>query len=203
WSASSMFLSLRAPNSSEWEGARSIRKERSAGKSRKRPLESRTKGGFGQYSQDNVRVEIDSSYIPPSREESPMRIRTILSSVLCLVILSLAAATLADTLVMKDGTRIDGRVVEQTDKYWVKSDSGPAKIVPKTDVAEWKGGSSATPAAPALASPTAGASAVPAAPAGASLGFAETKSKADRAEAPLVAIGLWQNFIDSNTTSPD
>jgi S1-C subfamily serine protease len=143
-----------------------------------------------------------------------MRKISMLVAVLGLWAVLLTPFTRADTLVLKDGTQLQGKVVPQADKYWIKTDTGESKMIPKAEVSEWKRGAagSATPAAPTpaapaspagapAASPTAGASA--AAPPSVALDFASTKSKADRVDAPLVAIGLWQNFIDGNPKSPD
>ncbi|HYO07687.1 MAG TPA: trypsin-like peptidase domain-containing protein [Tepidisphaeraceae bacterium] len=154
--------------------------------------------------------------------------RALLSLLLTAALLAGPAALAArgDTLTLKDGTVLEGRVVPQGDRYWIKLATGETKIVPKAQVASYAKGNPASPVAPA--SPAAPAPATPAAPAAptvvapaagdaakpqaaasgatasdANLNFAQTKSKADRADVPLVAVTFWQTFIDANPASAD
>src|SRR5262245_61660394 len=114
--------------------------------------------------------------------------------VLLAVAVLLSTTLLADTLTLKDGTVVEGRVIQQGDKYWVKLADGQTKVVAKADVVKYVKASAtpaaqATPAAPvAPAVKSAGATSTPAADSSAPLTFAQTKSKADRADVPLVAV---------------
>src|SRR5262245_99209 len=130
----------------------------------------------------------------------------------CTVVLLIAsAAVLADTLTLNDGTTLEGRVAEQGEKYWIKTTDGKSRFIPKNQVKSWNKGSgvpaagaSATPATP-TAKPDAGVKDTTdskSAPAGVALSFQETKSRAERVDAPLAAVGLWQSFIDANSDSP-
>jgi S1-C subfamily serine protease len=137
----------------------------------------------------------------------------------CGLVLLLAGLVLADTLTLTDGTVLEGRVAQQGDKYWIKLNSGESRTIPKTSVKEWKkgaaaaaGGAPAAGATGAAKAPAADAN-TPATPAPkggvivgkstAPLSFAETKSRAERVDAPLAAVGLWQSYIDANPDSPD
>jgi tetratricopeptide (TPR) repeat protein len=142
--------------------------------------------------------------------------------VLALASLMLSAAVFADTLTLTDGSTLEGKVVPQGEKYWIKDAAGQSRFIPKSQVKSWtKGSATAAPARPASpASPVSPDSPFsPAAPNTASvvkgsggtsasqpipnLSFAETKSRADRADAPLAAVSLWQAFIDNNENSPE
>ena len=47
------------------------------------------------------------------------------AAVICTTLLMIVASWVrADVLVMKDGSKIEGRVVPQGDQYWVKLSSG-------------------------------------------------------------------------------
>ena len=130
-------------------------------------------------------------------------------ALLMLLILAVGVVR-ADTLTLLDGTVIEGRVVPQGDKYWIKLPDGQTRTYSKGEVKAYSKG---TPAAPATVTPKPAAPATPATPAApataaatptaGSAGFAETKSKANLVDVPLAAVGLWQSFIDNNPTSPD
>src|SRR5436190_22909324 len=87
-----------------------------------------------------------------------------------------AAQLLADTLTMKDGTKVEGRVIPQGERYWVKLPDGSTKYVDKAQVTSLTKGDVAVPSAPAVAT-GAGATTKPSTPAG-SASFASVKSKA-------------------------
>src|SRR5256885_16969501 len=110
-----------------------------------------------------------------------MRMRNILLIVLCLgLIVSVAPG---DTLTMKDGTKVEGRVIPQGDRYWVKLPDGSTKYIDKDKVASLTKGDS--PAAPAA--PVAGATTKPATP-GATGTFASVKSKAELVATPVLPV---------------
>src|SRR5437763_1415852 len=91
-----------------------------------------------------------------------------------LVLLALCAGARADQLILNDGTTLEGTVLSQGDKYWVKKTDGTSQIVPKTDVKKLVTG------AAAAAASTPGAAT--AAPSVGTADFAATKGKADRVE---------------------
>lgn len=114
---------------------------------------------------------------------------------------SQVATAVADTLTLNDGTVVEGTVIDQGKSYWVKGSDGKSRMIPKSEVAKLERGGPA-PARPQVgssgaASPSGGASSSGGAD------FARTKSKADRVDTPIVAVGLWQTFIDNNPESPD
>jgi S1-C subfamily serine protease len=134
--------------------------------------------------------------------------RQIIAGTLVLLIALVGLTAYADTLTLKDGSTLAGRVVPQGDRYWVKLESGETKLIPKIDVITWNRAPAPTPgaaaagtAAPATPTPAVGGSAAPRT--AATAGFSETKSKADRVDAPLAAVGMWQAFIDNNAGSAD
>src|SRR5258706_6373756 len=84
----------------------------------------------------------------------------------------------ADQLILNDGTVVEGTILSQGEKYWVKGADGKSKLIPKSDVKKYVTG---TPAPAATGTP-ATPSAAPPAPAvtGGSGEFAATKRKAAR-----------------------
>ena len=144
-----------------------------------------------------------------------MRILTLIATA---ILLLWAGLLKADTLTLNDGSTVEGTVVDQGNKYWVKTRDGKTRTIAKTSVKNWTKGSAAAPvateAAPAApksapgvsqnapAAPQSAPGASAGAPSGVALGFQETKSRAERVDAPLAAVGLWQSFIDGNPDSP-
>ena len=128
------------------------------------------------------------------------------SCVLATMCLLMACAiVLADTVVLKDGTSVEGTVMKFGNTYRVKTADGQTKIIPEADVKQvvkgsksgaGDGGASAVPP-PQNAPKTTGAKATGGA------AFAATKSKADRAESPIIAVAIWDKFIEANPNSPD
>jgi S1-C subfamily serine protease len=112
----------------------------------------------------------------------------------------LARMALADTLTMKDGTKVEGRVIPQGDRYWVKLADGSTKYIEKDKVASFSKGDSPS-AAPVPAS-VAGGATKPASPAS-SGSFASVRSKAELVESPDLAVQMWQKFIDANPSPAD
>ena len=124
---------------------------------------------------------------------------TVLAAV---TVAGLTASARADTLKMKDGTSVTGRVMDGGSTYWVKGADGQSKRVAKTDVQEWVKGDAAPaatpPGDPAAASAQSQAGRGQAAKLPASGSFKATQAKADKAETPVQAIALWQSFIDNH-----
>jgi S1-C subfamily serine protease len=123
-------------------------------------------------------------------------IHRIWLALLCVTIVAFAA--LGDTIHLKDGTTIDGRVIDQGDKYWVKDASGQSRFVDKTDVL------SVTQSTAPAAIPTAAGNSPAARPAYAGSGnFSTVKLKANQSETAIAAVGLWQAFIESKPSATD
>ncbi|HEX8522416.1 MAG TPA: trypsin-like peptidase domain-containing protein [Tepidisphaeraceae bacterium] len=128
------------------------------------------------------------------------------SMVATAIVLFLSGLVWADTLTLSDGSTLEGKVLQQGDKYWIKLSSGESRTVAKSQVTSWNKGDAAA-AAPAGGTKTTtidvGSSAGAAAKPGVALSFQETKSRAEKVDAPLAAVGLWQSFIDQNPESAD
>src|ERR1039458_9152205 len=75
---------------------------------------------------------------------------------LCLIVATLTV--LGDTVHLNDGTTIQGRVIDQGDKYWIKDANGETHLVDKSSVKSWTKESDSSAAIPA---PTGSTSAKP------------------------------------------
>jgi S1-C subfamily serine protease len=108
-----------------------------------------------------------------------------------LVSLCLAGAfSLGDTLKLKNGTTYDGTVVDGGDSYTIKDADGNTHTVDKSDVESYiKSSSGAGTGTSTVSLPSGGLSAV--------------KSKADRCDAPIQAVAIWQTFIDTKPDADD
>lgn len=128
--------------------------------------------------------------------------RFILATVL---VLGLAGAAIADTVVLKDGTTVEGSVIKFGKEYRVKTADGKTITVREIDVKQIIRGSTTSPppAVAGSAPPPAPAPALKPGAQGLTSAFSAAKAKAERVEVPLAAIGLWQAYIDNNPTSPD
>ena len=112
----------------------------------------------------------------------------------------------ADTLKLKDGTSLQGRVMEAGTNYWVKGADGQSQTVPKDSVQEWVKGDAPPAATPSAASAAseAGRGAAAALPAGAGgASFKAVKAKADKCDTPIQAVALWQSFLDAHPPAAD
>ena len=70
-------------------------------------------------------------------------IRNTVVALFCLLICTVAV--LADTLTLKDGTVLQGKVQEVGDKYWIKLADGGTKMVAKSEVTKFERGDAAAP----------------------------------------------------------
>src|SRR5438105_1128974 len=125
-----------------------------------------------------------------------MNFRNIFA-VLCLVVFS--AVLCADTLTLKDGSTVDGKVIQQGEKYWVKLADGTTKYVAKSEVTNWtKAEAGKAPAVSApVGTPIAPKGAPDASAAAQSVSFAAVKAKAEGVDSPVLAVQVWQKFVDS------
>src|SRR5438874_4892699 len=63
----------------------------------------------------------------------------LISSTICAAfcVCLFTLVSLADTLKLKDGSTIEGRVIQQGDRYWVKLADGSTKYIAKDQVVTW------------------------------------------------------------------
>ena len=105
-----------------------------------------------------------------------------------------------DQLILNDGTVLEGTVLTQGDKFWVKKTDGTSQVVPAADVAKHVHGSGA--AKPAIggavgtgATPT--GTSVPPPTAAESSDIGAVRRRAEAVEVPMSAVTIWQKYIDS------
>ena len=129
--------------------------------------------------------------------------KVLIGSVCAALTLSTAGVPLlADTLKLKDGTSLSGRVMDEGTTYWVKDADGQTHTVEKDSVDQWVHGTSAGPtAAAASAASEAGRGQAATVTGGASL--RAVKAKADRVDTPIQAVALWQTFLDDKPAPVD
>src|SRR5215475_10408027 len=123
-------------------------------------------------------------------------IRHLTLAGVCLALCTLVV--FADTLKLKDGTTIEGKVIPQGDKYWIKTADGQTRIVPKDQVLSYEKSAPGAPVTPSPATPNASGttdSTMKATPPGGAVSFALTKSKADKVESPVLAVSIWEKYI--------
>jgi len=102
---------------------------------------------------------------------------------------------LADKLILNNGTVLEGTVIKQEDKYWVKTADGQTRIVPMSDVKSVQKGSGTSSGTP---SPS-----TPGSPAKTLTGdIATVQRRANGVDTPMAAVAIWQEYIDSKP-SPD
>jgi S1-C subfamily serine protease len=121
------------------------------------------------------------------------------TGVMLAVMVCLTAALLrADTITLNDGTVLRGRTIRQSDGYWIKLDDGTTQTISSDQI---RGVQKETPAAapgdsadgslPAAASPAVSSS------------LALVQRKAELVRAPIAAVAIWQQFIDSKPAPSD
>ncbi|HVT90484.1 MAG TPA: trypsin-like peptidase domain-containing protein [Tepidisphaeraceae bacterium] len=91
----------------------------------------------------------------------------------------------ADTVVLKNGTSVEGAVIKFGTEYRVKLADGTTRIIPEKDVAT-VGKSGATAAGPS-----------------GSASFNSTRARAEAVDAPVLAVTIWEKFIEANSSSAD
>jgi S1-C subfamily serine protease len=101
------------------------------------------------------------------------------------------ALSLGDTLKLKNGTTYEGSVVDGGDSYTVKDADGNTHTVDKSDVETYlKSSSGAGTGTSTVSLPATG-------------GLLAVKAKADRCDAPIQAVAIWQTFIDTKPDAED
>jgi S1-C subfamily serine protease len=128
-------------------------------------------------------------------------------SALAISILFVGLVALADTVILKDGTRVEATsVMRMGNQVRVKTPDGNWRTIPASQVKEViRGNAGAAGAGAGTTIPPKGADVPPAAKAqaGTSTSFAHTKAKADGVDAPIVAVSLWEKFIDTKPAPAD
>ncbi|HWP40700.1 MAG TPA: trypsin-like peptidase domain-containing protein [Tepidisphaeraceae bacterium] len=109
------------------------------------------------------------------------------------VMLALAAEALrAETVTLNDGTVLEGSVIQFGQTYRVKTADGQTYTLKAGQVRSITKGGAATVRSPA-ASQESGPSA-----ASGSASFQHAKSRADAVDVPVLAVVIWEKFIESN-----
>lgn len=132
----------------------------------------------------------------------------VLALAVCVLFASIGLA--AQTVVLKNGKTFTGELRKIGNNYRMVLPDGTAQLFPASEVVSIDGkpvGGDAPAAAggggAAAAAAGDGKAPTGAAPANAGAAFKTVKSKADRVDAPIAAVQLWEDFIESNPQSPD
>ena len=97
----------------------------------------------------------------------------------------------ADTVVLKDGTKLVGAVMKSGDRLWVEPDNGTkARFVDAADVKDWIKGGPASSATQASVPTVSGA-------------YGVAKAKADALIYPNDAIKVWKEFLAAKVPPSD
>ena len=108
----------------------------------------------------------------------------------------------ADQLILNDGTVLEGTILSQGEKYWVKSAEGSSQVIPKSDVKKYVKGSGAPVVSGKGATPSTPGGATPVTPA-VSADIAAVKRRAEAVEVPLTAVTIWLKFTESKPAAAD
>jgi S1-C subfamily serine protease len=102
------------------------------------------------------------------------------------VLLALLSTAPADVVKLKNGTSVEGTVIKFGNQYRVKVADGTTKIINESDVVSVT--KSGAPTAPGAA---------------VSGNFNATKARADGVDAPILAVSIWEKFIDASPSATD
>src|SRR5262245_36973892 len=134
--------------------------------------------------------------------------RTLAVVALAMIVL-VALQSSADTVKLKNGKTIEGTVIKFGNTYRVKLPDGTTQTIPEADVVSVVKGSAPSPTpspTPAPSDPKPSATNSPGnapAPVTGSANFAATKQRADAVDAQILAVTIWEKFIDYNPGSSD
>jgi S1-C subfamily serine protease len=103
------------------------------------------------------------------------------------VLLALASLAPADVVNLKNGTSVEGTVIKFGNQYRVKVADGTTKIINESDVVSVTKGNAAA-SSPGVA---------------VTGSFNATKARADGVDAPILAVSIWEKFIDTNPSPTD
>lgn len=119
--------------------------------------------------------------------------KRISCGLICFAILSclLCSRSAADTVTLKNGTKVEGVVIKFGTEYRVRMADGTTRVIQESDVAS-VGRGGVVPAARGTP-PTSNSSA----------NFAAVKSRAELQTVPILAVTMWEKFIDANPGSSD
>lgn len=117
-----------------------------------------------------------------------MTIRTLLCTLRFAGFISLAlcAPAKAERLTLKDGTVLEGTVIQRGNDYWFKpADGGQARTFPAAEVESVGSGEvSVSTTREGKSSP-------------ASANFESTRRRAEACDTPMAAVVAWQHFLDA------
>ncbi len=130
-------------------------------------------------------------------------IRTLLAAVCAL---ALSSTVWSDTVVLKDGKTLEGSIMKVGRDYRIKTIDGKTVTVREADVKQIIKSSplpqtGAAGASTAAKPPAAAGSATPTPTSSASM--AATRARADAVEAPILAVAIWERFIDTKPSPAD
>ena len=124
----------------------------------------------------------------------------VLALVLCVAFASLGLA--AQTVILKNGKSYTGELRKLGGSYRMVLPDGTSHIIPAGEIVSIDGKPIGTDA-PAAAAAGATDPKTPAMNANAGAAFKGVKAKADKVDAPVAAVQLWEDFIAANPDSPD
>jgi len=137
-------------------------------------------------------------------------ISRLFTLMLSVVIVGLLASSTfaADLIVLADGTILEGNIRRSGGMYRIATSDGQIKFVPAADVITINGkpANQVTPTTPG-ASGAAPSPTLPGGVAGTTIGktdgFRDAKNRADRAEEPILAVTIWEDFVTKNPSNAD
>jgi S1-C subfamily serine protease len=124
------------------------------------------------------------------------------------LVVAFAIVLRGETITLKDGTVLQGVVIPRGDDYWVKTSDGQTRLIPGDQV-DHIGGPAPTPpvangtGASPSASPGVSPGAIGAPAVTGSDSFLQTKGDADEVDAPILAVIIWEKFIDAKPSPTD
>lgn len=111
----------------------------------------------------------------------------------------LALQSIGDTVKLKDGSSVEGTVIKFGREYRVRLADGTTRTIPEADVVTiLKGSTADAPVAPAP-----GVTSPKPPPAAVSVSFTAAKQRADAVDAPILAVTLWEKWIDANPSAAE
>ena len=174
--------------------------------------------GPRQVSQIRPAVPCPSYLLRRFRGVTVMLKHIVAAFAVCVLAWGLVA--LADTIILKDGSKIEATsVMKVGPQYRVKTADGQTRTIPESQVKQiikgggapsGTGGGTGTggggTASPGTTIPPKGTVTPPPAgksQPGTSSSFANTKAKAESVDAPIVAVSLWEKYIDTKPAPAD
>lgn len=127
-----------------------------------------------------------------------MRWRLLIAALVFSLALTSFALAVESTIRLRDGTVLVGELKKYGSSYSIKLPDGMSKMIPASEVVEIDGKPVGDDAVPSVGVPD-----VKQAPVSGSSALETIKRKADKAEQVIVAMKLWDDWINANPTSAD